>query len=668
MIQLLRYAGTISRASKLPGLLSESISPAKCLFSTLRLPQFSATNSRGLNSCIYGFVVRSTGLRQLSNKGAVIKTASKNKTKATTREISRLFGLAKDEKWKLTGAVILLFISSAVTMAVPFCMGKVIDIIYQSKPEVMKENLRNIAIALVVVFVLGAIANCGRVYLMQTTGYRITQKIRSKVYASIMKQEIGFFDKNKTGELINRLSADTALVGNSLSINISDGLRATVSILAGISMMFYTSTQLAFVGLATIPPVAALSIIYGRYIRKLTTKVQDGLAEATQISEERFSNIRTVRAFAKEDTECHTYDKKLESLLKLMYKESLVRGIFFGCTGLCGNVVVLSVLYYGGLMVSDSVLTIGDLSAFLMYAAYVGVSFGGISSAYSELMKGVGASTRFWEIVDRKPSIPLDVGLAPTSPLLGNITFDEVTFAYPTRNNAVVFDNFSLKVPAGQITAVVGSSGSGKSTLAHLLLRFYDPDSGKIFIDDNDTQQLNPKWIRSAIGTVTQEPILFSCSVRDNILYGAYDGQEISEDYLLSICREANALEFILKFPDKFNTVVGERGLMLSGGQRQRIAIARALLKNPKILLLDEATSALDAESEHLVQEALERLMKGRTVITIAHRLSTIKSANQIAVLSDGKIAEIGNYESLTAKPNGIFKKLVERQTIMMDK
>lgn len=630
--------------------------------------QIKCTNSHTI--CVNKFFKLYPVARRFvtNNKSNAPSATRGRKTAVTGQEIKRLFGLAKDEKWKLTGAVFLLFISSAVTMSVPFCMGKVIDIIYTSDPETMKANLTAVTQVLLLMFTFGAAANFGRVYLMQTTGYRITQKLRVELFSSIVKQEVAFFDKNQTGELINRLSADTSLVGNSLSLNISDGLRSGVSVIAGVSLMFYVSSDLALLGLATVPPIAGLTIIYGRYIRKITSSIQDALAGSTQVAEERIANIRTVRAFAQEAKEVLTYQNRINSVLTIMYKESLLKGVFFGATGLSGNIIVLSVLYYGGLLMVNSQITVGELSSFLLYAAYVGISLGGLTSAYSEVMKGLGASTRLWQIIDRVPAIPLSTGIIPVGNTVGEVEFCNVTFRYPLRPEVFIFNHFSLKVPSGSVTAVVGSSGSGKSTLANLLLRFYDPESGKIFIDGVDIAILNPEWVRTIIGTVSQEPVLFSCSVQDNILYGVSKRSSVNEEQLISVCKEANAYEFIQNFPEKFNSLVGERGLMLSGGQRQRIAIARALLKNPRILLLDEATSALDAESECLVQEALERLMKDRTVITIAHRLSTIKRANQIAVLSEGKIIELGSYETLMSISDGCFRKLVEKQTIFSDK
>ncbi|GJQ65040.1 hypothetical protein Trydic_g7194 [Trypoxylus dichotomus] len=579
-------------------------------------------------------------------------------------DLARLLSLAKPERWKLIGAVCLLFVSSTVTMAVPFSLGKILDIIYNSTNNIQdaRKRLSNVCGILVAIFLLGAVCNFGRIYIMSTAGYRMTQALRLKVFSSILKQEQGFFDTRKTGELVNRLSADTQIVGQALSSNISDGLRSTVMVCAGTGMMFYMSPELALVGLAIVPPIAGVAVIYGRFVRKITKQVQDSLADATQVAEERIANIRTVKMFAQELKELSSYKDKIQKILTLGYSESKARAIFYGMTGLSGNIIIISVLYYGGVMISSQTISIGNLSSFLLYAAYIGVSVGGLSSFYSELNKSIGAASRLWDLVDRRPLISNTGGLIPKAPLEGSIQFTNIDFSYPSRPDTHVLKYLNLEIAPGTTVAVVGASGSGKSTLAALLLRLYDPVAGAVYVDGQDIRTLNPSWLRKHIGTVSQEPILFSCTICENILYGAENPEAVTEDELVRVAKEANVLEFTETLPQGFGTLVGERGVMLSGGQKQRVAIARALIKNPKILLLDEATSALDAHSEHLVREALERIMKGRTVLTIAHRLSTIQNADVIAVLQNGHIVEKGTYNELMAQ-NGAFKELIKHQT-----
>jgi len=627
----------------------------------LKLP----LRSKGLNGTQWRHFFNSAKL----SKDALAKTKAPVtpvvKSKVKTEEFRRLLSIAEPEKYRLTGGITLLFASSAITMVIPFALGKVIDIIYSVNQETMVENLTNVSLGLVGVFIIGAVCNFGRTYLMNVSGQKITQTLRSNVYSAIVKQEVAFFDKNKTGELINRLSADTSLVSQCVTSNIAEGIRSTTLVVAGVSMMIYMSPQLALVGLSIVPPVAGMAIVYGRYVRNISKQVQDSLATATQVAEERIANIRTVRSFGQESREFKRYDDSIDMVMQLAYKEALAKGTFFSLTGFSGNAIIISVLYYGGLMVTESSLTAGQLSAFLLYAAYVAISLSGISSCFSEMMKGLGASTRLWELIDKKPAVPIIGGLTiPPHQFQGAISFEDIKFHYPSRSDVNIFEELNLNVPAGSITAVVGSSGSGKSTLASLILRFYDPNNGKVLVDGYSVTDLDPQWLRSNIGTVSQEPSLFSCSIRDNILYGAADPSSVSDEQLIQATIEANAWSFIQQCPQGLDTIVGERGVLLSGGQRQRIAIARAIIKNPRILLLDEATSALDSESESLVQEALERIMKGRTVLTIAHRLSTIRNANQIAVLERGKVVELGAYEALMAIPQGVFRRLVERQTI----
>ncbi|XP_046749957.1 ATP-binding cassette sub-family B member 10, mitochondrial [Diprion similis] len=591
-----------------------------------------------------------------------VKSQAKTVTKKNLRksELKRLLNLAEPEKYRLLGAIGLLIVSSTVTMAVPFCLGKIIDLMYAADKEKMKQNLNKLSLTLLGVFLIGGICNFGRVYLMSTTGHRITQSLRKKVFTAIVSQETAMFDKRSTGELVGRLSGDAQLVSSAVTTNISDGLRSSIMSIAGISMMVYMSPELALVGLSTVPPVVGLAIMYGRFVKKISRQVQDSLAGLNVIAEERISNIRTVKAFAQEVNEIKKYSFKLDDLLKLCYRESFYKGVFYGMTGLSGNAIILSVLYYGGGMVSESSLTVGNLSAFLLYAAYIGLSLGGLSNFYSELNKALGASTRLFELIEREPKIAIQGGRVLPQKLSGNVIFDNVTFSYPTRLESKILSDLTLEVKKCSITAIVGPSGSGKSTIAALLLRLYDPNGGKILLDGEDLKELDPTWVKAQIGFVSQEPTLFSSTIRENITYGAANSTETE---IMDAASQANILEFTQGMKDGLNTIVGERGVTLSGGQRQRIAIARALIKNPKILILDEATSALDAQNERLVQEAIERATQGRTVLTIAHRLSTIKNADKIAVLDHGRVVEMGNYDHLMTMENGLFRNLVKHQT-----
>ncbi|CAK1582701.1 unnamed protein product [Parnassius mnemosyne] len=598
------------------------------------------------------------------------KTTKKIDLKSKTSEFKRLFSLAAPEKWTLTGAIGFLIVSSSVTIAVPFSLGKVLDIIYSSTNDLgaTREKLDSLCLMLCGVFLIGGLCNFGRVYLMSISGQRMTQALRKQAYTAIMRQEPAWFNRTSTGELVNRLSADTQLVGRNLSQNVSDGLRSLLMIVAGSGMMFYMSPSLAMIGLCVVPPVSMLAVIYGRFVRGITRQLQTTLAETSELAEEKISNIKTVKAFSKEEKECESYAQRIEKVLKLAYKESLAVGSFYGMTGLAGNTIIILVLYYGGSMVATEVLTVGNLTSFLLYAAYVGISIGGLSGFYTELNKGLGAATRLWEIMDRKPLIPVTGGLRPAVSPKGEICLENVSFSY---QGAPLINGMNMHLTPGKNIALVGRSGCGKSTIASLILRLYDPDDGRILLDGVDIRELDPVWLRSHIGFVSQEPVLFSGSIKENILYGAIgDGEEMVENNgklepaWLVAARTAQLQEVV--GAQGWRRDVGAGGSQLSGGQKQRVAIARAIVKNPKILILDEATSALDAYSEYLVDKALKDISKDRTVLTIAHRLSTIQSADEVAVIDNGHIVERGTYRDLMSIENGIFKELITHQTFAL--
>lgn len=339
----------------------------------------------------------------------------------------------------------------------------------------------------------------------------------------------------------------------------------------------------------------------------------------------------------------------------------------FPQAGFTGNFIVISVLYYGGNLVITDSLSIGELTSFVLYTAYTAISINGISTFYTELNKGLGSSERLWEIIDRVAPVSIDQGHIPSVPPEGNIVFENVSFCYPSRPQSHILSNLNLILKANRSYAIVGKSGSGKSTIANLILRLYDSDSGVIKLDNNDIKSLNPVWLRNCIGAVPQEPVLFSASIKDNIVYSLPEGSPIDEVYLSEVLKLSSVDEFVNRLPNGLNTLVGQRGVMLSGGQKQRIAIARALLNNPKILIFDEATSALDTITEEMVQTSIEQVKRGRTVLTIAHRLSTIRNVDEIIVLDNGSVCEVGHYDELILKPNGYFKDLVRNQAFLVD-
>ncbi|PGH04133.1 ABC transporter ATP-binding protein [Blastomyces parvus] len=578
-------------------------------------------------------------------------------------EVWRLLKIARPEAKILSVAFVCLLISSSITMSIPFSIGKILDIATQGSPEGGNQlfglTLPVFYGVLAGVLSLGAAANYGRIIVLRIVGERIVARLRSKLFRRTFIQDAEFFDANRVGDLISRLSSDTIIVGKSITQNLSDGLRAFVSGAAGFGLMAFVSLKLSSVLLVLLPPVALGAFFYGRAIRNLSRKIQKNLGSLTKIAEERLGNVKTSQAFAGEILEVNRYNKQVRRIFELGKKESFVSATFFSSTGLMGNMTILSLLYVGGGMVQSGAISIGDLTSFLMYTAYAGSSMFGLSSFYSELMKGVGAASRLFELQDRNPTISPTKGDHVIS-ARGPIRFKNLDFSYPTRPAVNIFKDLDFEIPEGSNVAIVGPSGGGKSTIASMLLRFYNPTSGQILINGKDISTMNVKSLRRKIGVVSQEPVLFSGTIAENISYGK---PHATRAEIIAAARKANC-QFISDFPDGLDTHVGARGAQLSGGQKQRIAIARALIKNPDILILDEATSALDAESETLVNSALAALLRGNlTTISIAHRLSTIKRSDTIVVLSsDGRVAEQGTYKELSSRPDGAFTKLMEWQ------
>jgi len=409
--------------------------------------------------------------------------------------------------------------------------------------------------------------------------------------------------------------------------------------------------------LGVVPPVALGAVAYGRRVRKLAREAQDALARANEVAEETLAGIRTVRAFAAERAEGTRYSKAVWDAFAVVWKRILTSATFMSVSSFAAFSALALVLWYGGRLVERGDMTPGGLTSFLIYTLTVAFSLGGISELWADLMRASGAAERVFELLDRQATIPLVDG-NKLGEVTGHVELRKVIFAYPSRKDVPVLRDVSLALLPGEVVALVGPSGSGKSTIAALLLRLYDPGQGAVMLDGRDLHELSPEWLRQQVGIVAQEPLLFSCSVAENIRYGKTTA---TEEEVIAAAKMANAHEFITKFPEGYQTLVGERGVKLSGGQKQRVAIARAVLKNPRILVLDEATSALDAESEHLVKEALERLMKGRTTLIIAHRLSTVMGADRVVVLQDGVIVQSGDHASLMQE-GGLYRKLVERQ------
>ncbi|OQS05969.1 ATP-binding cassette sub-family B member 10, mitochondrial-like, partial [Thraustotheca clavata] len=589
--------------------------------------------------------------------------STETKSPSKLSDFRRLMKLYEPEKKNLAISLSALGLSTAITMCVPFGMGKIIDVVTQPGGI---DHLPMVSAALGGLFLVGAATNVVRINMMNMIGERIANKLRQDTYASILQQDMTFFDKTKTGELLNRLSADTALIGKVLSDNVAGGFRSVGQGIGSVTMLFITCPKLGMIMLTIVPPLAIGAVSYGRYVKKLTAEVQKKLSDATDLAEERLNNIRVVRWFAKEGFETEAHEKEIAGILELARKRSLASSTFFGSVDFSVKMSMLAVLGYGGSMVAENALTVGELSSFLMYTLYVGFSFAGMSSFYSDIMKGIGASQRVFELVDRVPEVVSSVNPKHLpAELKGDIEFKNIKFSYPARPEATIFDGLSLIVRPNETLAVVGPSGCGKSTIMALLARFYelnhDGCDGQILIDGIDVADLDPLELRSIIGTVSQEPPLFGATIAENIAYGLKE--EVSIDRIIDAAKQANAHDFIMSLPDQYNTHVGSKGLSLSGGQKQRVAIARALVKNPRILLMDEATSALDQESERLVQDAIDKAKADRTVILISHRLSSIRSADRIAVISDGRVVEQGTFDELAQHHDSVFTQVVLRES-----
>lgn len=606
---------------------------------------------------------------QFKSNSSIFKRFNSNKlsphdSKASGySDIKRLFQLAKPETKPMIGALCLLMISSAISMTVPLIIGKFLDSGHESMEDIKIYGLtiNQFFAAIGGVFLIGAIANTGRVIILRTIGEKLVARLRTRTLKASLEQDASFLDNNRVGDLISRLSSDASIVSRSVTQNISDGIRAILSGGVGLTMMSLVSWKLTSIMALLGPPLGIMAFFYGRKIRNISRDLQKSIGDLTKIAEEQLNATRTIQAYGNERLEVSKYAKNVRQVFQIGYKEAKTSGVFFGTTGLIANIGLITLLGIGSNMIRNGSMTVGELSSFMMYAVYTGSSMFGLSNFYSELMKGAGAAARIFELNDRTPEIPLTKGLKPTNEdLKSKIKFENVSFYYPTRPNIQIFKKLSFEICPGEHICIVGPSGSGKSTITSLLLRFYDLQSGEIKINDENIKNFNLRQFRKKIGVVQQEPALFSGTILDNITYGITN---YTKENLQIALEKANVLNFINEFPDKLDTIVGPRGTQLSGGQRQRIALARALLLDPSLLILDESTSALDTKSEKIISETLyERSQRGLTTISIAHRVSTIKHSSRILVLGkEGNVVETGSFNDLIKVKNSFLNQLLSK-------
>jgi ABC-type multidrug transport system fused ATPase/permease subunit len=576
-------------------------------------------------------------------------------TKSSLNKAILIFQYAGNHKWKFYVGLIFLLLTGGTALAFPKLMGMLIDCVKN------KDNSQAnfIAGGLVAILFLQSIFSFFRLSLFVNFTENTLANLRLALYSNLVKLPMTFFSQKRVGELNSRISSDITQIQDTLTSTIAEFLRQFILIIGGVALLANESFKLTLLMLSVVPLVAVAAVIFGRFIRKYSKKVQDQVAESQVIVEETMQGISIVKAFANEWYEIARYNGKIKEIVKIAIKGGKYRGYFASFIIFCLFGAIVAVVWFGVRLSISGEMSVGQLISFVLYSTFVGASFGGIAELYAQIQKAVGATERVFELLEEIPEKIKDTLSDSEAKIKGDVSFKNVAFYYPSRKEIQVLKEVSFNANFGQKIAIVGPSGAGKSTIASLLLRFYDINGGEISIDGKNIYDYDLETLRGNMSIVPQDVILFGGTIRENIAYGKPNA---TEDEIIKAAKQANAYQFIKGFPEKFETIVGERGIKLSGGQRQRIAIARALLKNPRILILDEATSSLDSESEKLVQEALEILMEGRTSIIIAHRLSTIRSADQIIVLDDGTIKEQGTHQELIALENGIYKNLSNLQ------
>lgn len=598
-------------------------------------------------------------------------------TKESLKEALILFTYLKPYRFKFILSLIFIALSAFSTMIFPFLLGKMIDAampggniqapsaainnteIFGVNVKTVNWSLNFILLLLFLQLAAQTIFSFMRVYLLTEVGEKSLADMRRDLFAKLLSQPMSFFSEQRVGDLSNRISSDLSQIQDAISFTLAEFLRGIFTLIIGLSFIFFISVELALVMLSVVPLIAIVAVVFGVRIRKMARKAQDQLADSGIIVQETFSGIAIVKAFTGEWFEIKRYTQSINAVVSTAISNARYRGAFVSFMIFSVFGAISFVIWWGAGMIKGGVLTTGQLTMFVIFSAFVGGTFAGFADMFSQLQKTLGATQRVRELLRAAgEDINITEPSKNTDKLTGKVTFKNVGFAYPSRPEIEVLKNISFYAEPGKQIALVGPSGAGKSTIASVLLNFYPVVKGTVLFDDIPQQDYNLTFLRSQIAFVPQDVILFGGTIKENIAYGRYGA---SDKEIEDAAIKANAHDFIESFPEKYETIVGERGVKLSGGQRQRIAIARAILKNPAILILDEATSSLDSESEKLVQQALENLMIGRTSFVIAHRLSTVKHADRILVIEYGTITEQGSHDELM-QTNGLYKKLVDMQ------
>jgi subfamily B ATP-binding cassette protein MsbA len=575
--------------------------------------------------------------------------------RGSPRDLLRLLVYAKPYRLRLGIALFSLLVAGLLGLAFPQIVRLLVDAAFTQHNA---HKLNVLAGGLVGLFAVQAAFSFLRTYLLSYTGERIVADIRTELYNHLTALPVSFFASRRVGELISRLASDTSVIQTVTTGSITELLRQSLVLVGGITIIAVTNLRLTLAMLAIVPVVVLSARYYGAYVRRLSTSVQDRLADAGSVIEETLSAIRIVQSFVREDYERQRYRNKITDALNLAVKRAVASGGFVAFIIFIVYGSIATVLWLGSRMVLTGRITPGELIAFVLYTFVVGGSIGGMSELYGQFQQAIGATRRIFELLDTKPDITDPANPSPLGRVQGRVNIREVHFSYPDERGLEVLKGVTINAEPGQVIALVGPSGAGKSTLVGLLPRFFDVSAGAIQVDGHDIRTVAVAELRRAIGMVPQETTLFGGTIEENIAYGKLDA---TREEVESAAKAAHAHEFIVGFPQGYETVVGERGVKLSGGQRQRVAIARALLKDPVILILDEATSSLDSESERLIQDALETLMEGRTTFVIAHRLSTVRRADRIVVLDQGRIVEEGTHDVLLAN-HGLYRQLHDIQ------